>query len=250
MDNSTQQAKQIPTYASFVSFTSLLDWLKGMDHVPEQIDRSLWQTKFSGATGAALMSGCRFLGLLVDERPTPQLLDLVHAGDEKRKPLIEQMVRLAYGDGVVDRLPKMTPKMLDDHLRTLGATDATLRKAASFFINALKASGAPVPPAIAKKARNRPSKSGRRSPARKTLSSDEAAEPNVRSEDAASASESDSTTQNMRKRELRDGVEVQLVVRGNMLSLPTEQMEWLVTVVKAFDESVEQSAESEEAASI
>ena len=47
-----------------------------------------------------------------------------------------------------------TPKMLDVKLRELGATDGTLRKAASFFINALKATDVQVPSAIARKARN------------------------------------------------------------------------------------------------
>ena len=59
---SNDSAKPIPAYVSFSSFLTLLNFLKDMPAMPIQFDRSLWEGKFSGSTGAQLMSALRFLG--------------------------------------------------------------------------------------------------------------------------------------------------------------------------------------------
>jgi hypothetical protein len=70
-------------------------------------------------------------------------------------------MREAYGPNLIDGLPRMMPGMLDERLRALGTTDATHRKAVSFFVNAAKALDIAVPTNIAKKARNRTSNARR-----------------------------------------------------------------------------------------
>lgn len=146
-----------PMYASNHTYQTFIDWLSEMSVVPSQIDRSLWGTKFSGSSGAQLMAGLRFLKLLDGERPTDLLRELVATPKAERKPLLERVLRGAYGDALLDDLPSMTPGLLDRKLRDLGTTDATHRKAVSFFINAVKETDVAVPGVIAKRARNRPS---------------------------------------------------------------------------------------------
>ena len=154
-----QKPGGIPMYASYLTFTTFLDWLKEMKVVPSQIDRSLWSSKFSGGNGAQLMTGLRFLGLLNGEHPSQALEPLVMADDVNRKELLKAVLERAYGEDMIQDLPKMTPGMLDRKLEELGTTNSTHRKALSFFVNASKAVNISVPSQIARKARNKPTPS-------------------------------------------------------------------------------------------
>lgn len=145
-----------PMYASYLTFVTLLDWLRDMEHLPSQFDRSWWGSKFSGSGGAQLMAGLRFLGLLSGDSPTARLEELAHATPEDRAPLMAALLRDAYGADLVDGLTRMTPKMLSDRINALGTTDATHRKAVAFFVNAVKGAQLSIPGSIAKQARNRP----------------------------------------------------------------------------------------------
>ena len=158
-----------PMYASFLTFTTLLDWLHDMQHLPSQFDRSWWGSKFSGSGGAQLMAGLRFLGLLEKDTPSERLVELAHASTQARAPLLASLLRDAYGADLVDGLTRMTPKMLSDSIESMGTTDATHRKALAFFVNAVKAAQVPIPPAIAKQARNRPAAGARRAKANGAL---------------------------------------------------------------------------------
>lgn len=148
----------IPAYISYSTFTTFLDWLAEMPVIPTQLDRSLWSGKFAGGTGSQLMSGLRFLGLVDGEMPTDRLEPILRADSTERKQLLAALVKDAYGADVIDGLNSMTPKMLNEELEQLGATDATLRKAFSFIVNAAKANDIPIAPTTAKKARNKPAR--------------------------------------------------------------------------------------------
>jgi len=149
---------RIPTYVSYSTFTTFLDWLAEMSVTPTQIDRSLWVGKFSGGTGSQLMSGLRFLGLLDNEKPTDRLEPIIRADSTERKELLVALLKDAYGANVIGDLSSMTPKMLNEELERLGATEATLRKAFSFIVNGAKANDIPIAPTTAKRARNKPSR--------------------------------------------------------------------------------------------
>ena len=157
----TTDATPTPMYASFVTFTTLLDWLAEMPTIPSKIDRSLWSQKFNGSNGTQLVAGMRFLGLLEGETPQKKLIGLVRASGDERHDLMEQMLRDAYGEALIDGLPAATPKMVDDAIRERGSTEATHRKAIAFFINATKATNLEIPTSVAKRARNRRTGSGR-----------------------------------------------------------------------------------------
>lgn len=164
MTEDTTDSRNQPMYASYLTFTTLLDWLRETKHIPSQFDRSWWGSKFSGSGGAQLMAGLRFLGLLTKDEPQERLERLAFASNEERPALLADLLRDAYGADLLAGLARMTPKMLNERIGALGTTDSTHRKAIAFFVNAAKAAQLPVPPAIAKQARNRPSSS---SPTRK-----------------------------------------------------------------------------------
>ncbi|MDP2953446.1 MAG: hypothetical protein Q8O76_09045 [Chloroflexota bacterium] len=144
-----------PIYVSYATFSTLIEWLAQMHTIPSRFDRSLWQGKFSGSNGAQLMVGLRFLGLLDGDKPTARLQPLVGEKPQERKQVLKGILRDAYGSDLVDNLSRMTPKMVDDAIAALGATEATRRKAFSFFVNAAKAAEISMPSTIAKKARLR-----------------------------------------------------------------------------------------------
>ena len=126
-----------------------------MSVIPTQVDRSLWGSKFNGATGGQLMVGLRFIGLLNGETPTEQLEDLARADAQKRKRLMQGILRNAYSADLIDNLVRSTPKMINDKLGDLGATDGTRRKAFSFLVNAARDAELPMAPQVAKQARNK-----------------------------------------------------------------------------------------------
>src|SRR5689334_10320429 len=106
----------LPIYISYSTFGTLLDWLKEMKTIPDQLDSSLWRNKFSGAVGSQLLGGLRFLGLLDGDKPTQALEDLVFADQQRRKELMREVMRRAYGADLVDGLPRMTPRVLNEKL--------------------------------------------------------------------------------------------------------------------------------------
>ena len=151
-----REDKAIPMYVSYATFTTFLDWIGEMEVTPSQIDRSLWSGKFAGGSGGQLMTGLRFLGLLEGEKPTSLLEELARGDVAVRKTALQRILRDAYGSETIDKLPSMTPRLLEDRLNDLGASDATRRKAFSFLVNAVRASDLPMSAGISKRARNRP----------------------------------------------------------------------------------------------
>lgn len=246
METATENKQISPPYVSCVSFLSFIDWLGSMDAMPVQIDRSLWQSKFNGTTGTTLISAARFLHLLKDEQPTHLLEELVRADKDTRPVVLAKVLRDAYGDEIVDQAATMTPKMFDEHLRGLGTTDGTHRKAASFLTNALKEAGVPVQPMIAKRARNRRPGSSRRASSQKNTQSS-TSEPQAGAEPAAT--DAAANPRNERKLELQNGAVVSLVIESDMLSLPADDLDWLLSVVRMFDTyASKHDGESEKAA--
>ena len=167
----SQTQNELPTYTSYSTFITFLDWLRDMPVIPDQIDRSLWESKFAGSTGAQLMSGLRFLNLLEGDRPRQELKDLVAADKSGRKPLIRTLLENAYGQEFVDDLAKKTPGLVEKKLHELGTTTGTHKKALSFFVNAARENDVTVPASIGKMSRNRSAKprSTRQTPQHRVL---------------------------------------------------------------------------------
>lgn len=235
--DATPKSATPPPYVSYLSFVGFIDWLGTLPRVPDQLDRSLWGGKYSGATGSQLMGALRFLGLIDGNRPTGELRTLVAATGSERSALLLEQLRRAYGPDVVDGVTGMTPQMLTKAIKDLGATESTVRKAESYLINALKAGGIEVPTPIAKKARNRPSGGKRRTPTKKS----EAPPPASRE---VSASADRPETPSTRSLSLRCGATVGLTLDRDMMQLPIDDLQWVLKIVQLFDSY--QASETEE----
>ncbi len=143
-----------PPYVSFVTFKNFLEWLKDVG-VPVRMDRSFWERKLAGGTGAQMMTALRFLGLLDGERPTPEFQSLVSATSPENKLLLGTVLRSRYQNIPWTDLDRATPKMIEEALETYGIEGNTLRKAGSFFINGCKEAGIALPPSLGRKARTK-----------------------------------------------------------------------------------------------
>lgn len=227
MQEKTDQ--HLPIYVSYSTFTTFLDWLAEMPVIPSQLDRSLWSPKFSGGTGSQLMGGLRFLGLLIGEKPTDRLEPLVRADATTRKNLMHDLLREAYGVSTIDSLSSMTPKLLNDHLERLEATDATLRKAFSFLVNAAKANDIPIAPSIAKKARNKPS--ARKAPGTPRKPRDEGGALGIVKQNPPSGSPK-SSTGNVRTIELTSGGQVTLSISVDLFDLSDSDQKFVLDLVQ------------------
>ena len=156
------KGSNVAPYISFGSFVSLLDWLKN-DGVPDQLDRSVWERKYSGSVGKQLMTALRYLKLLDGETTTPALEKLATAEEADRKEMLRTLLRGSYPelfDGF--NLARATPKMLDEAFSEIGGSANTRRKAIAFFVNGCKFADVPLSNQIKKMARNRSAGSGGR----------------------------------------------------------------------------------------
>ena len=124
-----------PPYVSFNTFKTLLDWLT-VEGVPLKLDRSFWHDKFSGSTGSQLMASLRFLGLLKDTNPLPELENLIQASADTKPLILKALLQNSYSFIPFEELNRATPAMLKTWFKTYPIDGHTLRKAISFFISA------------------------------------------------------------------------------------------------------------------
>ena len=143
-----------PPYIPYLTFKNFIQWLE-VDGIPLQFDRTAWEKKYSGSTGPQLLTALRFLGLLREERPTPELERVIEVRGEDRKNLLRDVLKDAYTAVNFEELPRATPGMLRTWMMSFGIEGDTVRKAESFFVNAAKDLDIPLSPNLRKLARNR-----------------------------------------------------------------------------------------------
>jgi hypothetical protein len=238
MDTTTtdEKAQAAAPYVSFPSFTNLLDWLSTVG-TPLQMDRSFWGSKFSGAVGGQLMSALRFLGLLIEDKPTSELEELVRANAEARKKQVALVLKTRYSAifelGDLYRLtPKQISDALQEHYRVSGDT---ARKAQSFFINACKYANIPLSSTLRKQARIRRSGKPRQKPKEKPP------EPRIKPPSGQSQNVSQSRTVNLRS----GGGTVELVVSFDPFTLSDKDRGFvfgLIDKLKDYEQADEKEA--------
>ena len=103
----------------------MLDWLRS-EGVPLRFDRSFWQAKFSGSTGTQLVAALRFLGLLQDDRPLPDLESLVDAATDERRFILKELLKDSYATVPFDELDRATPAMVRRWFRAYPVDGHTL----------------------------------------------------------------------------------------------------------------------------
>jgi hypothetical protein len=137
-----------PPYATYRSFTSLIEDLRGHDVMPGMIDRG-FLSKRSGSEQSALMATLKWFGLTdANGVPTALLQEYVGANAEAAKALFSEMIHSSYSavtDGTFP-LQSATTNMLADKFREYEISGSTLSKSISFFLSAAKDAGITVSP--------------------------------------------------------------------------------------------------------
>ncbi len=223
------ESSAVPPYVSFVSFTSLLDWLRE-EGVPAQLDRSIWDKKFSGSVGAQLMTSLRYLDLLDEETPTQKLEGLVSSEENDRKEILKGLLEEAYPSLFRLELSRATPKMLEDAFADIAGTAETRRKAVAFFINACKFAEIPLSSAVKKKARNR--RAGATAKQRKDSNSKQVRGPTRdRGETSDKQTAGQPSNQSLRKLVLSSGGSLTLTLDVNVFELNRHDRDFVMELV-------------------
>ena len=226
-DNESNPA--YPPYVSWLTLEGFVDWLHE-EGVPAQIDRSIWEQKYSGAVGSQLMRGLRYLELLDGEVPTSSLKDIVAAEADQRPQLIGRVFQERYPSIMQLDLARATPKMLNQAFSDLGLSGETSRKAQSFFINGCKFAGIELAPSLQRKARNRrPSGVKRRRPAAASKSPDSAPQ-------TVDAPEGPVTAEQSTVVALGNGSKLTLSFDGNLLTLEERDRQFINNLVDRFQD--------------
>ena len=216
-----------PPYISWLTLENFIAWLQ-KEGIPAQIDRSIWETKYSGSTGAQLMTALRYLGLLDGEVPTESLKRIVAADAKQRPQVIRQVIQERYPSVMALDLSNATPMMLQNAFSALGVDGETSRKAQSFFINGCKFAGIELAPSIRRKARNRRSgATKRRRPSATSAQPDSIPQPADQPDVQASAGQSTILI-------LGNGGRLTLSLDGNALTLEERDRQFINDLVGRF----------------
>jgi hypothetical protein len=216
-----------PPYVAFSTFLSSLDRLK--PGIPNQIDRSVWQS-FSGAVQGQLLNAYRFLGL-VDEHdsPTEDLFPLVQSDETHRKKPLASLLTKRYPSLIALDLTKATTKQLNDGIIALGVSGETAKKAHAFFLKAARFAEVPLSPLLLHKGHG-PSTSRR--PTNGQPERRRRAQPN---EDRMSRTSSPQGAES-KSIELRSGGNLTLTVSTSFLELSDEDMGFVTDLVRKMRE--------------
>ena len=138
-----------PPYVSFTTFRTLRDWL-GEEGVPLRFDRSFWGRKFSGSSGTQLVAALRFLDLLHQDVPRPNMERFTEADTQEWPNFLGSLLVNSYTAIPFEELPRATPSMVRQWFRAYPIDGHTLRKAVSFFVSASKEAQIPMSNAVSK----------------------------------------------------------------------------------------------------
>lgn len=137
----------IPPYIPFQTFVTFLKELQ-TNGLPPQIDKSV-MSKLSGGTQSQLKVALRSMGLMKDNKPTPDLAALVNSVDTPEfEPLLRVLLERTYPYVFALNLMEATPTMFADAFKVTGAKEDVLRKCRTFFLHAAKRVGVPMGPRL------------------------------------------------------------------------------------------------------
>jgi hypothetical protein len=125
--------------------------------LPARIDRSL-MSNFSGAVATQLMTALRFLDLIDEgDKPTAMFKKLVEAhGTDEWTSALAAVVRHAYREVFKIDLTTASPSQMNEAFKNAYAGEGdTLRKATTFFLNAVADAQIPISSYITKNTKPR-----------------------------------------------------------------------------------------------
>lgn len=134
---------KVPPYIPFQTLITFGKQLKA-DGLPPQIDKSVL-AKFSGGTQGQLKVALRSMGLMEDNKPTPDLEAFVEALDTPEfPPILLKLLHRTYPYVFALDLMTATPTMFADAFKVTGAKEDVSRKCRTFFLHAAKVAGVPL----------------------------------------------------------------------------------------------------------
>lgn len=143
VDDPGSGSAKVPPYIPFQTLITFVKQLK-TDGLPPQIDKSVL-SKFSGGTQGQLKVALRSMGLMDDNKPTPDLEAMVEALDTPEfEPLLGRLLRRTYPYVFALDLMTATPTMFADAFKATGAKEDVSRKCRTFFLHAAKRAGVPL----------------------------------------------------------------------------------------------------------
>lgn len=229
------EKKSAPPYVAFRTLTNFVEWLE-TEGIPQQIDRSFWGQRLSGAYGAQLVAALKFFKFVdEDNKPTDLLAKFVQNKDLRREmmaSLLEKHYPDIYGLG----LSNATPKQLRDAFNNYAITGPTLRKAQTFFLHAAAYAGIPLSSYITKSIKQRGGEGIKRTP-RKTTATKKTSVPMT---DSGGGTEQIHVDRYMESRPLLSVV-LQQLPKDNAWS-QADRTRWLKVFMEALDWDVKVGA--------
>lgn len=157
----TTEANLNPPYVAYRTFRTFLESLA--ISMPDRIDRSVFDSKFSGTATSQITSALRSLKLIDAEgSPNDAFKSLVRSQGEQHHKVLEQVLRSYYIPVFRLDLERATKAQFREAMREFGCTESMLIKCETFFIHAATHAGIPLSPYL---------RSNRKSGARSRVSS-------------------------------------------------------------------------------
>ncbi len=105
--------------------------------MPDRIDRSVLDSKFSGSAISQIMSALRALKLIdTDGSPSEALVQLVNSEGEQHHRTLESILKSYYTPVFNLDLERATKAQFREAMREFGCTESMLIKCETFFIHA------------------------------------------------------------------------------------------------------------------
>lgn len=132
-----------PPYVAYRTFRTFLESLSVS--MPDRIDRSVFDSKFSGTATSQLISALRSLKLIDAEgHPSEALKLLARTEGEQHHQVLEQILRSYYTPVFRLDLERATKAQFREAMREFGCTESMQIKCESFFIHAARHAGIPL----------------------------------------------------------------------------------------------------------
>ena len=141
----TSEAIQNPPYVPYRTFRTFLESIAVS--MPGRIDRSVFDSKFSGTATSQIISALRALKLIDAEgTPSEALEALATAEGDQHIDVLERILRTYYIPIFRLDLESATKAQFREAMREFGCTESMLIKCETFFIHAATHAGIPLSP--------------------------------------------------------------------------------------------------------
>ena len=139
------ETNTVPPYVAYRTFRTFLESLA--ISMPDRIDRSVFDSKFSGTATSQITSALRTLKLIdADGRPSEALYSLARTEGEQHHKVLEQVLENYYTPVFRLDLEHATKAQFREAMREFGCTESMLIKCETFFIHAARHAGVPLSP--------------------------------------------------------------------------------------------------------